>query len=769
MPLLSHYCVTPAESKLLDLKDGDALRGACVNLIEQVVSLPGNQRWITDFQQWLVRIHDVSHEEFVSEAFQLSLWNSEAVSATGMGHVDVSAVVKSLTIANSLWKLKQDYASTDDPVECEVLISDAWHLIAADVARLTKRNPRLKMYRVFALLCPGSFTSIAHFRKLRELAYAMGLPLRGVRRHLHRMVLNRLAEVLGGLPDYLSRDGVTRLTLPWLLFVGYVQNPEAEATEKSDPVTGEELLNPLPPERRRRGMLAIGGGTSTIQAMIEFAVEGCTREDFMQHLQSINPQSKKSTFNTQLNALIAEWGVIRAVGSDLQLTSRGEAFLESGEPDEVIDWMITRILGFDYLLVALRGVQLSTRDAILVLRKANPGWTSDFAPSSLLGWLRNLDLVAVNNRMLELTETGRQWTDRILWTPKELAVRSGLDSVVAETDTALITNVKVERPSLKAIISGFSKDFLFPDEMVGHLDAGLWSHPRRHFAVLTGLSGAGKTQLARGYALSLWQDDPAPSDGLLIVPVQPGWHDYSSLLGYVNPLESDSYVRTGVLDFLLQASSNPSKPYTLVLDEMNLSHPEQYLAPLLSAMETGEAIVFHGQPDAIDGVPPGIAYPSNLVIIGTVNMDETTHGLSDKVLDRAAVMEFWDIDVGAFPGWSSSSLTSNQTSTVQNLMTNLMEVLRPGKLHFGWRTLHDILGYLQQTQQGEVIEFSRALDQAIYSKILPKLRGEDSPRFQRVLISLKAVLTNAQMPSSLNKAAEMLEELKYSGSTRFWR
>ena len=79
MPLLSHYCVTPAESKLLDLKDGDALRGACVNLIEQVVSLPGNQRWITDFQQWLVRIHDVSHEEFVSEEFQLSLWNSEAV------------------------------------------------------------------------------------------------------------------------------------------------------------------------------------------------------------------------------------------------------------------------------------------------------------------------------------------------------------------------------------------------------------------------------------------------------------------------------------------------------------------------------------------------------------------------------------------------------------------------------------------------------------------------------------------------------------------
>ncbi|WP_172736359.1 McrB family protein [Pseudomonas sp. Irchel s3h17] len=767
--------ITPYENvanggdEVPDLKEDGDLRGACAHLLEQVLSLSGNQRWVEEFQGWLVRVRDVSHDEFVSEEFQLSLWNTEAVSATGMGHVDVSAVIKSAEIAESLWQLKQKYATTEDAAESELLISEAWRLIAADVALLTKRNPKLKMYRLFALLCPGSFTSIAHFRKLRELAYTMGLPLRGQRRHLHRLVLNRLNDVFGEVPDYFSRDGVSRLTLPWLLFVTYVQNPEAEATETSDPVTGEEVLNPLPPERRRRGMLAIGGGTATIQTMIEFAADGCTREDFMQHLQSINPQSKKSTFNTQLNALIAEWGVLKAVGSDLQLTLRGEAFLESGEPDEVIDWMITRILGFDYLLNALRNASLSSRDAILVLRKANPGWTSDFAPTSLISWLRNLDLVSVNSRVLELTERGTQWVERIHWVPTELAVRNGLDSVTSQVDPQQPVAVNVERPSLKNIIAGFSSDFPFPEEVVGQLDAGLWSHSRRHFAVLTGLSGAGKTQLARGYALSLWQGDPEPSEGLLILPIQPGWHDYSCLLGYVNPLEPDSYVRTGVLDFLLRASSNPSKPYTLILDEMNLSHPEQYLAPLLSTMETGEAIVFHGQPEDIDGVPPGIPYPSNLVIIGTVNMDETTHGLSDKVLDRATVIEFWDINVVAFPGWATYSLTSDQAVIVRDLMVVLMDILRPARLHFGWRTLHDILGYLQQTQRGEVIEFSRAIDQAIYSKILPKLRGEDSPRLQRVFASLKAALTSAKMDSSLSKVTEMSEELNHCGSTRFWR
>jgi hypothetical protein len=319
------------------------------------------------------------------------------------------------------------------------------------------------------------------------------------------------------------------------------------------------------------------------------------------------------------------------------------------------------------------------------------------------------------------------------------------------------------------VIARFDQEFRFPEELIGQLDAGLWGHPRRHFAVLTGLSGAGKTQLARNYALSLWQDDPQPSEGLLIVPVQPGWHDYTSLLGYVNPLESDAYVRTGVLDFLLQASANPTKPYTLVLDEMNLSHPEQYLAPLLSAMETGETIVFHGQVDEIDGVPPGIPYPSNLMIIGTVNMDETTHGLSDKVLDRASVIEFWDIEVKAFPGWQKSTLEDEQISIVRNLMSSLMDVLRPARLHFGWRTLNDVIGYLQQTQAGGVIEFSRALDHAIYSKILPKLRGEDSPRLHQVFTLLHATLNDAGLGMSLRKVKEMADDLAHSGSTRFWR
>ena len=90
---------------------------------------------------------------------------------------------------------------------------------------------------------------------------------------------------------------------------------------------------------------------------------------------------------------------------------------------------------------------------------------------------------------------------------------------------------------------------------------------------------------------------------------------------------------------------------------MNLSHPEQYLAPILSAMELehGSIELHSGHADEY-GIPTSIHYPDNLVLIGTVNMDETTMGISDKVLDRAFTLEFWDVDVGRWPGWEKHFL-----------------------------------------------------------------------------------------------------------------
>ena len=98
------------------------------------------------------------------------------------------------------------------------------------------------------------------------------------------------------------------------------------------------------------------------------------------------------------------------------------------------------------------------------------------------------------------------------------------------------------------------------------------------------------------------------------------------------------------LEFLLRAHRDPAAPYVLVLDEMNLAHVERYFADFLSGMESRKPVVpnlsMHDR--RVDGSEAGgrLALPSNVIVIGTVNVDETTYMFSPKVLDRAFVHEF---------------------------------------------------------------------------------------------------------------------------------
>jgi 5-methylcytosine-specific restriction endonuclease McrBC GTP-binding regulatory subunit McrB len=95
---------------------------------------------------------------------------------------------------------------------------------------------------------------------------------------------------------------------------------------------------------------------------------------------------------------------------------------------------------------------------------------------------------------------------------------------------------------------------------------------------------------------------------------------------------------------MIEANNNSSKPYFLILDEMNLSHVERYFADFLSIMESGDSIKLYSGADRMDSadkpIPKEIGWPKNLFIIGTVNIDETTYMFSPKVLDRANVIEF---------------------------------------------------------------------------------------------------------------------------------
>ena len=313
-------------------------------------------------------------------------------------------------------------------------------------------------------------------------------------------------------------------------------------------------------------------------------------------------------------------------------------------------------------------------------------------------------------------------------------------------------------------------ELVFDDEVVEALHLGLWAHGRRHLGVLTGLSGTGKTQLALRYAEALTGAPAASNEQICTIPVQPGWYDPTQLLGYVNPLGESRYEATEFLRFLMRAAKNPGEAHVCVLDEMNLSHPEQYLAPILSAMERdGGDIPLHGG-GAGYGVPPSITYPQNLILIGTVNMDETTMGISDKVLDRAFTLEFWDIDVDRWPGWDSAEIEARDKTTVKEVLAMLMDALRSARLHFGWRVIAEVVQFMELGQnQSSDLSVDHALDRVIYAKVLPKLRGDDSPRFRDALEQCKKDLTERQMTRCAGKVSDLIEDLNETGSFRFWR
>jgi 5-methylcytosine-specific restriction protein B len=728
------------------------------------------RNWTTALDAHLQRVKSASEDTFKSEAFQKALWESEAISATGLGRVPTNALWRDTELLEILWRVR----NFKDGASKSVVTSDlvlAWDAAVERIKKISDRVPRLKLARVFAALRAENFTTVASQEALLQLARELGVGTSSDHRVvLHQSILDRLDEILDQVDAYSEPPHLLRLKLAWLLYGQLAKGPASGVTVAAGEQPGEVRLRPLPADRRRRGMLAIAGMVPSVLAMIQFAKDGCSREDFKEHVRAVNPKLAVASVSTNINALIAEWGVLATDGDRINLTPRGAAFLESGDPDDVSDWLLTQILGFDNALYLLSQQPREHKTLLLDLQGVNPGWTTNFAPNAMINWLRGLGLIAFSEgRTLDLTSKGKDWANQIRWVPGQLE-RPPITAIpVIDTKDQLEGQVS-KRPTIEAIVATFPKDLVFETRLIAQLDAALWSHPRRHFVILTGLSGAGKTQLACSYASALrHQEATSTFKGTYVLPVQPGWHDSSPILGYVNPLNSERYVRTGFLNFLLDAVRDPERIYTVILDEMNLSHPEQYFAPLLSAMETGGQIELHSQDDDVDEIPASVSYPHNLLIIGTVNMDETTHGLSDKVLDRASVIEFWDIDTDRFPGWDSTDLSSEQLTQLKSLIKRLGVALSPARLHFGWRTVGDVIGYVRSALSGGAISFAEALDHAVYAKVLPKLRGEDSPRLRKALAECASLLKERSLTLSAGKIGQLEDDLTRVGTARFWR
>jgi len=348
--------------------------------------------------------------------------------------------------------------------------------------------------------------------------------------------------------------------------------------------------------------------------------------------------------------------------------------------------------------------------------------------------------------------------------------------------------------------------YFFSREILSRYFLSLKTKP---FVILTGISGTGKTKIAQIFAEYMCQDD-SPEEKrkrIAFVPVRPDWMDNKGLLGYYNILDQ-KYHATPVLRLLLEAAEHPDKPYFIILDEMNLAKVEQYFSDFLSIMESrtsydheGEMLQLHSAkivqtPDGLT-IPQQIHIPPNVYFTGTVNVDESTYMFSPKVLDRANVIEFNDVNLDSYekgivasdsfelkahdvrqmllpegtPFCSKDDYVAmlKAEPDVRSYLLKLSEILEKSNLHFGYRVVNEVSRFMLNAHElVDNFNVDETLDIQILQKILPKFHGTQAKLeepFGELLEFCKGA--NGRFPRSARKLTRMIRNLKLQGYTSF--
>ena len=386
------------------------------------------------------------------------------------------------------------------------------------------------------------------------------------------------------------------------------------------------------------------------------------------------------------------------------------------------------------------------------------------------------------------------------------------------------------------------------------------------FLILGGFSGTGKSQKVKELAFmtcpndelmraKLGNTDNTPGNYCL-VSVRPNWHDSSDLLGYYSSI-NDKYIVTDFVRFLVKAMQYRDTPFFVCLDEMNLAPVEEYFAEFLSVMESRKKVgdkiltdplltadwfnkkykeynifddlglkrigkeqsVGENKQSEIFGVVDempfdrmdivedlkknGLRLPQNIIVIGTVNMDDTTNSFSRKVIDRAMTFEtivekfgpeyYTAADTMTYRGkvrgnWTwilpdevkanealmhePDLLKDEEKTGITNFINEVNGCLKGSPFQIAYRILNETILYyraLWVVNHGEV-ELGQVFDDILMQKVLPRIEG-DFDKTYKPLSELKTLAERLGWKRSQEKIDFMLGRFNkddQGGFTSFW-
>lgn len=378
------------------------------------------------------------------------------------------------------------------------------------------------------------------------------------------------------------------------------------------------------------------------------------------------------------------------------------------------------------------------------------------------------------------------------------------------------------------------------------------------FLLLAGISGTGKSRIVKQMAFESCPDieelrsDKTSPGNYQLIEVKPNWHDSTEVLGYESEIGGKHYVSTPFVKFLVKAMCyEDNAPFFVCMDEMNLAPVEQYFAEFLSVLEsrklvddkitseplikadvfkkyetqlradlqkraddeqtsygdnaTSDPIIEYGKFNEIYErlKVEGLRIPSNLIVVGTVNMDETTHQFSRKVIDRAMTIEMniedaedpfvnffkecKDLDYSAAPqakelflptvvqakeamGNLSVDDTDYLTENVPTLLHGLNQALNGTPFKIAYRVQNELVLYfheLRKEQPEAAAEelLKQAMDSILMLKVLPRIEG-DEDLLEKPLKELLKYTEGYEQAHA--KVEEMQGRLEKGHFTSFW-
>lgn len=361
------------------------------------------------------------------------------------------------------------------------------------------------------------------------------------------------------------------------------------------------------------------------------------------------------------------------------------------------------------------------------------------------------------------------------------------------------------------------------------------------FILLAGISGTGKSRIVRKLAQAMDDIDTFANDedrwkcsrpaNFELIQVKPNWHNSMDVVGFQSNIPIPHYEFTPFVDFVVKAWCHENTPFFLCLDEMNLAPVEEYFAEFLSAIESrsiGEDGEFETDPiikpfDSFGSelagemikhfenlrykLPlnvenrlrtKGLTLPKNLIVMGTVNMDETTFSFSRKVLDRAMSIEMNEVDYDGFiegkTEYNVPKLTEQnslfvnrpisaqevkdgiESQEVMNFLKGVNEILDGTPFKLGYRAANEAILYVAADKVVGADNLNAALDDFTLMKILSRIEGDDSKLVtkdgEKLLDKLNTYFNGLfgteGTSKSLAKLDNMIKTLKRDHFVSFW-